>query len=155
MDAHKNFAIGTVLVPPSPAISGTSLTLDASQGTLFPTVPFNAILFPVDASPSSTNAEIVRITNTVGDVLTITRAQEGTTARTIAAGWKLAAGLTAKVLTDIEDALEGRVSGSTWRMKAGKLYMKNPGGGATPWHEITPVIQDTILSFSISETGEA
>jgi hypothetical protein len=101
-DAHKNFAVSAVLVPPSPAVSGTALTVASSQGGRFPAVPFNATVWPAAALPTPLNAEIVRVTARVGDVLTLTRAQEATTARAILAGDQIAATITVKTLTDIE-----------------------------------------------------
>lgn len=101
-DAHKNFAISTVATAPSPAASGTSLVVSSGTGTLFPAVPFNATVWPAGAQPLSTNAEIVRVTNISTDTFTITRTQEGTSARTIVVGDQIAATITAKTLTDIE-----------------------------------------------------
>lgn len=87
MDSHKNFAWAAVLTPPSPAASGTSLVLAAGAGALMPTPPFNATICPADTVPTTTNAEIVRVLALSGDTVTsMSRAQEGTLARTIVAG---------------------------------------------------------------------
>jgi len=101
-DAHKNLAITTVLTAPTPATSGTTLTVAAGEGARFPAAPFNATVWPVNTIPTPVNAEVVRVTARTGDTLTITRAQEGTTARSIIAGDLIAETITAKVLTDIE-----------------------------------------------------
>jgi hypothetical protein len=101
-DAHKNFAASTVLTPPSPPSSGLSLTLAAAGATKFPATPFNATVWPAGVGPNSGNAEIIRVTGIAGDVLTILRAQEGTSARTILVGDNIANTITAKVITDIE-----------------------------------------------------
>jgi len=101
-DLHKNLAISAVATAPSPAVSGTSLVVTAGHGTRFPTAPFNATVWPTGAQPDPANAEIVRVTARTTDTLTITRAQEGTTARTVVAGDQIAAGITAKTLTDVE-----------------------------------------------------
>lgn len=103
-DAHKNFAISTVLTAPSPATSGTSLVLAAGTGTLFPTVPFNVTIWPTGVLPTTANAEIVRVTAISTDTLTITRTQESTSARTIIVGDQIAAAITVKTITDIEVA---------------------------------------------------
>jgi hypothetical protein len=106
MDAHKNFAFGAkVAVAPAPALSGGQLTLEAGGGALMPAAPFNATAWPDAVLPLATNAEIVRVTAVVGDVLTIVRAQEGSAAKAIAVGYQFMAGVTAKTLTDIEDAI--------------------------------------------------
>lgn len=101
-DTHKNFAYSTVATAPSPATSGTSLVVAAGQGTLFPTVPFNATIWPASSRPTTTNAEVVRVTAISTDTLTITRAQESSSARTVVVGDQIAATITAKSLTDIE-----------------------------------------------------
>lgn len=101
-DAHKNLAIATVVTAPNPATTGTTLGVTAGQGARFPAVPFNATVWPATAAPDPTNAEIVRVTARTTDTLTITRAQETTTARTIGAGDLIAATITAKTLADVE-----------------------------------------------------
>lgn len=104
-DALKNFSYGQVLGAPIPAGGGTSLTLAAGQGAAMPAPPFNAVVWPAAAIPLSSNAEIVRVTNIVGDVLTITRQQEGTSARAVIVGDQFMAAITAKTLTDIQNAI--------------------------------------------------
>ena len=97
-DALKNFAFGTVLTAPSPASSGTSLVLNSGQGANF--AVGNAVCWPPGVQPSSSNAEIFRITAVSTDTLTITRAQEGTTAQSIAVGWQVQQGVTAALLAE-------------------------------------------------------
>lgn len=101
-DLVTNFAYTTVATAPSPATSGTSLVVAAATGTRFPAVPFNAVIWPVNSQPLSSNAEIVRVTNISTDTLTITRTQESTSARSIIAGDQIAACLTAKTITDTQ-----------------------------------------------------
>lgn len=102
-DSHKNFAVSTVATAPSPAGSGLSLVVAAGEGTKFPTAPFNATVWPAGAQPTTANAEIVRVSAIAGDTLTIARQQESTSARTITVGDQIAATITAKTLTDIEN----------------------------------------------------
>lgn len=94
-DVAKNFAGSTVSVAPIPATSGTALTVATGEGVRFPAVPFSATVWPVNTIPTPETAEIVRVTAIAGDVLTIERAQESTTAREIIAGDLLAQTLTA------------------------------------------------------------
>lgn len=101
ISAHTNFGYSTLASPPS-STDGVSLTVASGHGALFPVAPFNAVIWPADAAPVSTNAEIVRVTAKASDTFTITRAQEGTSARTHLAGAQIAAGVTKRVLTDIE-----------------------------------------------------
>lgn len=101
-DTHKNFSYSTVATAPTPASSGTALTVQAGHGPRFPTAPFNATVWPAAVLPLATNAEVVRVTAVTGDVLTMTRAQEGSAARAIGIGDQIAATITAKTLTDLE-----------------------------------------------------
>jgi hypothetical protein len=101
-DSHRNFAVGTVLTPPSPALSGTLITLGARQGARFPAPPFNVTTWPVGLLPDPTNTEVMRVTSVLSDVLTVVRAQEGTPARAIGFGDYVAVTVTSKVVTDIE-----------------------------------------------------
>jgi hypothetical protein len=107
-DPHKNFAYSTVATAPSPAASGTSLTLHTGDGALFPdpatSGAFNLTVWPTGVAPLVGNAEIVRCTARAGDVLTIARTQEGTSARTVVVGDQIALTITAKLLADIEAA---------------------------------------------------
>jgi len=112
-DAHKNFSVSTVLTAPSPATSGTSLVVQASDGTKFPAVSFNAVVFPVGQLPTTTNAEIVRVTNISTDTFTITRAQESSVARSIIVGDQIAAAITLKAWTDIEAGTNFPALGTT------------------------------------------
>ena len=90
MDALKNFSYSNVATAPSPATSGTSLVVTAGQGSYFPATPFDATIWTAGSQPSNTNAEIVRVTNVSTDTFTITRAQYGTTAQSIAIGYQIA-----------------------------------------------------------------
>lgn len=109
-DNHKNFPYSTVATAPSPATSGSTLVVTAGQGALFPTVPFNAVIWPAVFQPLASNAEIVRVTDISTDTLTITRAQENTVVRTVVMGDQIAANITLKTLTDIESALDPALS---------------------------------------------
>ncbi len=88
-DATKNFAFSLVATAPSPAASGTSLVVTAGDGAKFPTAPFYAVCWPAGTQPSSTNAEVIRVTAVSTDTFTITRAQDGSTAQSIAVGWNV------------------------------------------------------------------
>lgn len=104
-DAHKNFAQSLIAVAPSPATSGTTLSVTASDGAKFPAAPFNCT---VDTGSAK---EIIRVTSKgSGDDWTILRAQESTSAATIAVGNTIANTITVKTLTDVESAIP--VSGS-------------------------------------------
>src|ERR1035437_7263050 len=99
---HKNFAFSLVATAPSPASSGTSLIVTAGEGTVFPTAPFQVTIWPSGVRPTRANAEICQVTVVSTDTLTITRAQESSSARAIVIGDNIAATITVLSLTDIE-----------------------------------------------------
>jgi hypothetical protein len=121
VDAHTNFAYSTVATAPSPAISGTTLTVASGAGAKFPAAPFNCTVWPVGAQPiyttvDTTTAEIIRVTSKgSGDNWTISRNQEdgNTTNRTIIIGDQIAATITKKTLTDAETKLGVSTGGNT------------------------------------------
>jgi len=131
MDAYKNFAYGVVLTPPAPASSGTSAVLAAGHGARFPAAPFNATVWPAGAIPDPVNAEIVRVTAIATDTLTLTRAQEGSTARAIVAGDQLAATMTAVTLDSLRNAgelnagtlLDARLSANVARRDVANTFL--------------------------------
>lgn len=103
---HKNFAYSTILVAPSPASSGTTITVQPGDGSKFPDCPFNATVWPTGTQPLGSNAEIVLVTYADGDdSFVIERTQEGTIARSIIVGDQIAASITAKTLTNAEGLL--------------------------------------------------
>lgn len=101
MDQYANFAVSAVATAPSPASSGTSVIVTAGHGARFPAPPFNASVWPIGALPDPLNAEIVRVTARSTDTLTITRAQESTTARSIIPGDMIAATVTKRTLDSV------------------------------------------------------
>lgn len=128
-DAHSNFAHSTVLVAPVPALTGLSLIVAAGEGARFPTAPFNCSVWPSSTpSPLYTNAEIIRVTAVVGDVLTIVRAQEGTAAIAIAAGYFIANTASNKVFTDIEGAMIQGISAGAAVATASQVVFSNANG---------------------------
>jgi hypothetical protein len=104
----KDYATSLVAIAPSPATSGTTLTVTTGEGSLFPATPFNATLHLATAIPTFSTAEKIQVTNVTGDVLTIVRAQGGTTAKTVAVGWRITNSLFA---ADIFDGTYGSLTG--------------------------------------------
>jgi hypothetical protein len=102
-DAHTNFAYSTVATAPSPADTGTTLSVQSGHGARFPAAPFNAAVWPANQNPLVTNATIIRVTSKgSGDDWTIVRDQEGSSARSIQVGDQIHAGPTKKWFDDIE-----------------------------------------------------
>lgn len=112
-DPHLNWRRSTVAGAPSPATSGTALTLATGEGTLFPATSagsnsYNLLVWPASVLPTRTNAELIRVVTRATDVLSVvTRAQEGSTAQSIAVGWQVALVPSAKTFEDIELAALG------------------------------------------------
>lgn len=105
-DTVKNLSLTSVATAPSPAVSGTSLVVAAGEATRFPAVPFYATVWPAGALADPSNAEIVRVTAVATDTLTITRAQGGTSARSIVVGDLIAATVTAEMLAATQQGFE-------------------------------------------------
>ena len=106
-DNAKNFAKSEVSTGYD--ASATSVVLATGGGAKMPTAPFNAVWWNATdySDPSDDpNVEIVRVTNVTTDTLTVTRAQESTSATTKNAGgktYKVIAGLTANTVnSDLE-----------------------------------------------------
>src|SRR4030095_11094706 len=113
-DAHKNFAISSVAVAPSPPLTGANLTVMSGEGDVFHAVPFNATVCPAGVLPTNVNAEIVRVWARAGDVLSLTRIQESTNARAIAVGDLVIASITAKALQEIETGTARTDTQNVW-----------------------------------------
>ena len=111
-DQHSNLTSSAVVIPPSPAISGGSLSITPGTGVLFPTPPFNCVVCPVNTTPTAANAEIIQVTNIVSDVFYIARTQESSSARTILVGDTVFVAMTAKVFTDVESTINDVASGA-------------------------------------------
>jgi hypothetical protein len=93
--------------------AATAIALQAGQGAKLPATPFNLIWWNSTDYPNPANdpsVEIVRITNVSTDTLTITRAQESTSAsnkNTAGKTYSLVLGITAKMISDIGAAIIG------------------------------------------------
>ena len=88
------------------ASGATSITLTTGQGARFPSLSAGDYFYAtlIDAA---NNLEIVKCTARSTDVLTVTRAQEGTTARAYSAGDRIELRVTAAGLTDLISGLDG------------------------------------------------
>ena len=79
--------------------SATSITLTSGQGARFPTLGAGDYFYAT-LIDTSNNLEIVKCTARSTDVLTVTRAQESTTARSYSAGDRIEIRLTAQTFID-------------------------------------------------------
>lgn len=118
LDATVNFAKSTLSAGYAAGV--TSITLIAGGGARFPAVPFNAVWW--NASNYSDPAddptvEIVRVTNIAGDVLTVTRGQEGTADQnhnTPGIIYKLIEGITSSQMDIISEAFAVTPANQVW-----------------------------------------
>ena len=101
VDQIANFAYSQISIPPYPATTGSGFAVMPGGGSSFPKPPFNATIWPLNVQPLSSNAEIVRVTTISGDGFFCIRAQEGTTAKPITAGYQIAQTITSGLLTQL------------------------------------------------------
>lgn len=114
------------------AAGGTSITVAAGTGALFPTLSADD-WFPVTVLKSDGGLEIMRCTARSGDVLTVTRAREGTTAMAFSAGDRVELRITKAAMAEFpqgpESAVDNEVArfdGATGKLlKAGLPYQSN------------------------------
>jgi hypothetical protein len=114
-DAHKNFAYSTVTGTVTnnglnPGTAGTSITV--ADASLFPTPPFNATIWPTGSQPTyssntTLSAEIIRVNSVATNTFSVTRQTETPGSRNCLSGDQIAASITAKTLTDIEENYVG------------------------------------------------
>ena len=111
VDAVADGAYATVLTPPSPATSGTSLVVETGEGTVFPTPPFDLTMWPPGVLPltrgPNANAEIGRCTNVSTDTVTVTRNAYGYGAKAVAAGWQCGQVITKNLMDEIIAGVTG------------------------------------------------
>lgn len=80
--------------------TATSITVQSGQGALFPTISAGQFYYATLVD-SSNNLEIVKVTARATDTFTVTRAQDGTTARAYSAGDKVELRLVAAVFDEM------------------------------------------------------
>ncbi len=118
----QNAAYSLVATAPSTPTGGLSLVVTAGEGARFSaiTLPFYATVWAANAQPiwaaggaTAGNFEIVQVTNVSTDTLTIVRAREGTTARTILVGDQIAETWTAATFRNAQNLPRSARSSNT------------------------------------------
>lgn len=148
LDQVANFI--KVTVSQGYSLGATSIILATGQGALMPNpasgqynvVWYNATDY-VDPSDDP-NVEVVRVTAIAVDTITVTRAQEGTSAtqkQNVGKVYKFQLGITAKMITDIQAALNA--AGATVAV-TGELV----GGSGTAWTLANTPIAGTVKLYS-------
>lgn len=97
---RENLANGIIA-----SASGSTFILEAGQGADMPAVPFFGTTAPMGEISTKANSEIVEVTAVVGDTLTVTRAQRGTSEQPVESGWVFGNG----VYTEDLDAITAYV----------------------------------------------
>lgn len=85
MSNRSNLANGFIATT-TVSTGATSFDLNTGSGATMPSVPFKITVAPFGQLPTKGNSEIMLVTALSGETMTVARAQDGTTARTFAAG---------------------------------------------------------------------
>lgn len=147
----KNFAYSLVATAPSPATSGTSLVVTTGEGARFPTPPFSVVISPANVRPSPSNSEIVRVTAVSTDTLTITRSQEGSSARTILVGDQISDNLTAQGLADVANMASGYRKDEPLVVEDGDLC--DIKDDAVIWTDASPPAPNLLINVNQPKTS--
>jgi len=138
-------------------VGDTALAVTASEGSRFPLLAAGD-WFPVTVLRSDGTLEIMRCTARSGDLLTVTRAQEGTTAKTFTAGDRVELRLTAATFDSMLAEVQQAVDDAQAQVDAfippyagaGKALVTNPTNDGAGWADIsTPLstLHATAISF--------
>ena len=140
-----------VATAPSPAESGTSLVVTVGDGAALPAPPFRAIVF---ASAAVADHEVLNVTAVSVDTLTIVRAQDGSSARSILVGDQLLVGIILPV-TPSTGASAVAYASLTGKPTLGTASEKNipPSGDASTTQVVYGT--DTRLSDARTPVGHA
>ena len=106
--------------------ASTSIALATGTGSKFPTLGAGDYFPATIAKPDGT-FEIVRVTARSGDTLTVTRAQEGTTALSFNAFSMIELRLTASAATSLKDAYESKTVSVNTTLDANTEYITGSG----------------------------
>jgi hypothetical protein len=119
------------------ASGATTLTVTTGEGAKYPSPASGAEWFPVTLIKDTGTLEIVRCTSRSGDVLTIQRAQEGTTAQAFAAGDRVELRMTAAAIAELQlpATNKGFIAGlqlvytgrTSLTVTAGRAYISSAG----------------------------
>lgn len=139
----------TILASPINAVV-TALQVAAGTGGVFPTPAANQpfLLTLIDAATQAVS-EIVLVTQRVADVLTIVRAQEGTTAKAWLGGDICANLVTAGTVQNMEQIPQAQAAAHNWAQDTGNI--NSYVGAYSP--PITQRIQGMTLRIKISNNN--
>lgn len=133
----------------------TELSLTAGDGSKFPALSAGD-WFPLTVISSNGSLEIMRCTARAGDVLTVTRAQEGTPTRSFFAGDRVELRMTAaafdtlstQLLQQFAEAVDGFIPSYAG---AGKALFTNATNDGAEWGDaVTPTGTQTLTNKTLS-----
>lgn len=133
------------------AVGDTTLPVTASEGSRFPALN-PGDWFPVTVLRSDGTLEIMRCTARSGDLLTVARAQESTTAKTFNAGDRVELRLTAATFDTLVSEVQQQVDSfiPDYAGNAGKALVVNAGETAAEWQSVsTPLSQLHAVALSL------
>lgn len=152
-------------------LTGTSVTLRPGDGALFPSLSAGQY-FPATIIKEDGSTEIVKVTARAVDVLTVVRAQDGTSAKSFLAGDRFELRLTAGALMSEIERINNDINtyipvggvimftgtdpGAGWALCTGQTVARSDGTG----NITTPNLQDRFIvgagtSYAIGATGGA
>lgn len=133
----KNRAYSTLTA----AVTAVATSWTVADGTKFPsTFPFNV----------TCELEIAECTNRVGNVLTVTREQEGTTKTTHALGAIVSLNVTAKYITELQDAINALEVVTASMLDDGTISLTASKAG---WGQIQIGDMDEFAQFTFKADG--
>jgi hypothetical protein len=146
--SNKNFSYSVLAA--QLLVGDGSLTVTTGQGTLFPASNFLAVLWTGTSPLVDTTREIVLCTTRTTDVLTITRAQEGTSAKQWETGTYIAHILTAGKLDELENQIALLGSPDNFALNGSFEGWSAPAVGPDSWDVSSLVVaQTTSLSHRL------
>jgi hypothetical protein len=149
-EVFANNAVSTLAA--AIAAGDTSLTVATGEGARFPAISggdwFNVVL---EDGPPVTKREFVKVTARSGDVLTIVRAQQGSTAQAFSIGDKVEQRLSAATLTQLQiDSTLGNANPSNVTANAADTYITGSNVNLAG-----RIRQGTLLRWVINATKTA
>lgn len=138
--------------------SATSLSVQSADAGLFPVLGAGD-WFPITVVDASNNMEVMKVTARATAVLTVERAQEGTTALAFAAGARIDLRVTAAALQALENA--NAITGATAKtapVDADEFGYRNSSGGGfvkSTWAQIKAAFWAALGALIIGGTSKA
>lgn len=149
-----NFARSTIATTPSPATTGTSLTVAAGQGSRFPTLGVGDYFYAVMVRRSDNAKEIVKVTARSTDTMTIDRAQEGTTGLTFTTGDYFENRLTAEQLATYSSTAVANTWSGAQTFTDAATFQDTVDFDAAVTFDVSPTVPDGVAASDAASVGQ-